>query len=1356
MNRKSICFNSSSIVRLISFIPLLMLFATLARSGQASATVSNIYIRPGNVGVRPGATWHFQVKARYSDSTEQLVNATSVVWSLSSASAGTIGTDGTYVAGQTAGTYTLQANALGKVAWAEVTIAPVVPSGGYALLSWLGGATPGALNTPFAVAVDSAGNAYVADSLNNRIQKFDQAGNLLLRWGARGTADGQFMYPRGIAVDSAGNVYVSDTGNNRIQKFTAAGVFLYKWGSKGTVNGQFDTPYGIATDSTGNVYVADYLNNRIQKFTSSGVFLTKWGSYGAGSTQFRFPEDVAVSANGVYVTDGDGWAVKEFSPTGVAIRSWPVSGAQGIDVDKAGCVYVASDDSGTVKQFDSAGGLLKTLQYSFGQVAGVAVCSDGTLLITEPYKDCVDVFDAAGTWLRTWGAQGEGQFNQPEGVALDSVGNLYVADTSNDRIQVFDPAGTFLRAWGSGYGGGQFYGPPSEIAVDPAGKVYVADGNFNDVYCFDLNGSFIRQWGGSGSDAGLFSNINGIAVNSYGQVFVADTWNYRIQMFDPHNINLALGWGSSGSNNGQFSELMGVAAGPGDAVYALDSLQCRVQKFNSTGTFLTSWGSQGSGNGQFGLDGYDGAVGVASDSVGNVYVADTLNDRLQKFSSSGSFITKWGEPGSGPGQLKSPAGLAVDGQGYVYVADSGNNRVVKLEPWTGGPKISISAPSPAQTTLGPVSYTVTYTGAAAVSLTAANVTLNKTGTANAVIAVSGSGTAARTVTISGTTGVGTLGISISAGSASNAQGSASAAGPSATFTVVPGVPPTITSFTPASGVAGTSVTITGTNFTGATAVKFNGVAATSFAVKSATSIAAVVPVSTTGKISVTTSGGTAVSGATFTVVPSPMPTVTSFSPLIGGVGTAVTIAGTNFTGATAVKFKDVAATSFAVNSTTSITAVVPNTTTGKVSVTTPGGTATAGVVFTFVVAPTITSFTPTSGGAGTSVTITGTNLAGATSVKFNGVAAASFAVKSATSITAVMPKTTTGKISVTTPGGTATSTASVTFIPAPTITSFTPTSGGAGATVTITGTNFTGATAVLFNGVAAAGLAVNSATSITAVVNKTTSGKISVTTPGGTASSTASFTFIPAPTIASFTPTSGVAGTTITITGTNLTGAVAVKVNGVAVTSFVVNSPTSISAVVPKTTFGKVSVTTLGGTATSSSMFTVTPSPMPTVSSVSPLSGGVGTTVTISGTGFTGATAVKFNNVLATSFTIASSVCIRAVVPKTTTGKISVTTPGGTASSTSMFTIVASPTITYFSPGSAKVGASVTITGTNFTGATSVKFNGVASTMYMVKSAGSITAVVPKTTSGKITVTTPGGTAISAGSFSVLAGSIGF
>ena len=350
--------------------------------------------------------------------------------------------------------------------------------------------------------------------------------------------------------------------------------------------------------------------------------------------------------------------------------------------------------------------------------------------------------------------------------------------------------------------------------------------------------------------------------------------------------------------------------------------------------------------------------------------------------------------------------------------------------------------------------------------------------------------------------------------------------------------PTISSFTPTSGGAGTVVTITGTNFTGATAVAFGGTAAASFSVTNDTTISATVGSGATGAVTVTAPGGTGTSSDNFTFTTSTAPTVTSFTPTSGGAGTVVTITGTNFTGATAVAFGGTAAASFSVTNDTTISATVGSGATGAVTVTAPGGTGTSSDNFTFTAgnAPTITSFTPTSGPAGTVVTITGTHFTGTGAVAFGAALAASFTVVNDTTIHATVSSVgMTGFISLTTPGGTATSQQPFTFIPAPYITAFTPDSGGPGTVVTITGAYFTGATAVAFGGTAAVSYTVVNDATITATVGSGTTGLITVTTPGGTGTSTDTFTFNSMLTAVTLTTTPNspqLAGTAITLSAT--------------------------------------------------------------------------------------------------------------------------------------------------------------------------------------------------------------------------------
>lgn len=288
----------------------------------------------------------------------------------------------------------------------------------------------------------------------------------------------------------------------------------------------------------------------------------------------------------------------------------------------------------------------------------VAVDSSGNVYVSEPERHRVQKFDSTGAFIAQWGTSGSanGQFNSPRGIAVDAAGNVYVADSGNSRIQKFTTGGAFLAKWGTFGTGATQLKKPTALALDPTGNVYVTDAELKRVKAFSGAGVLlgVLEQPGLGLGDGQFSVFQGpagVALDGQGFVYVSDTGNNRIHKFDTSNNYI--GW-----------------AGKCTSGVNCDVANQRSLGFRCTAQTCTGLGT-GSGDGQFMLP-----SGLAF-ANGSLYVADGLNDRIQKFDANG-FQSKWGSRGLASGQFSQPIGVAATPT-TVYVADTGNNRIQKFD-----------------------------------------------------------------------------------------------------------------------------------------------------------------------------------------------------------------------------------------------------------------------------------------------------------------------------------------------------------------------------------------------------------------------------------------------------------------------------------------------------------------------------------------------------------------------------------------------------------------------------------------------------------------------------------------------------
>ncbi len=521
------------------------------------------------------------------------------------------------------------------------------------------------VKTPSGVAVAPSGNVYVVSGGSTevkeraRVHEFNEEGKYIRGFGFEISKELDtcelnlgVKAPHGIAIAPSGNVYLADSGGGCIIEYNANGEYKLKFGKEGSGEGQFKEPDGVAVSPNGNVYVADTGNNRVQEFTEKGVYVGKFGKEGVGAGQFKGPAGIAVgSGEEVYVADTANNRIERWggSSSGLNLVHTTV-----YDPMTGKVLETRSPAAGTAKEEEAA---LYTFKTAFGnegeeshrlhEPGGVAVAPSGTVYVADTKDSRVEEFSSSGEYLLQFGKEGSGngEFKHPEGIAVAANGNVYVADTSNGRVQEFKEKGEYIRQFGNTGIEAEKVKTPSSVAVAPNGNVYVVNGGSAEVkerarvHEFKEEGTYIRSFDFEVSPeldtcehaaSGFVKGPHSIAVASNGNVYLADTGANCIVEYNEKG-EYKLKFGKEGSGEGQFKEPDGIAVAPNGKVYVADTGNNRVEEFNEEGKYLGQFGKEGTGNGQFKKPAGIAVAGNGDVWRGAVYVADTANNRAEKW-----------------------------------------------------------------------------------------------------------------------------------------------------------------------------------------------------------------------------------------------------------------------------------------------------------------------------------------------------------------------------------------------------------------------------------------------------------------------------------------------------------------------------------------------------------------------------------------------------------------------------------------------------------------------------------------------------------------------------------------------------
>ncbi len=643
-------------------------------------------------------------------------------------------------------------------------------------------------NNPSGVAVDAAGNIYVADQGNHRIRKIDPSGLVSTLAGATvDYVDGQgvaarFRFPAGVAVDAAGNVYVADAGNHRIRKIDPTGLVSTLAGSTQgyadgpSTNAQFNTPFGVAVDAAGNVYVPDWNNHRIRTIANPAVITGYFWSNGATTAS------ITATTNGSYTvrTIANGCTSAASAATVVTLTSPPSTptitaggpttfctggfvtlsapagfsylwsnnettesinvtsaGSYTVQTIASGCTSVASDPivvtlssppstpsitAGGPTNFCTGGSVTLSTPAGYEYLwstnettESINVTAGGSYTVQTIANGCTSAIStpivvsiSAGPSTPTITAGGSTTFCAGGSVTLSaSAGYEYLWSTNETTESInITAAGSYsVKVISNGCTSVasapivvSISGGPSTPTVTAGGPTtFCTGGSVNlslvpaTVMVSTLAGSTEGFANGQGV-AAQFNRPRDVAMDAGGNIYLTDRGNHLIRKIDPTGLVSTFAGSTAGYADGQGTNAMfngpsGIAVDAAGNVYVTDGGNNRIRKIDPTGLVSTLAGSTyGFADGQGSNAMFRTPYGLAVDAVGNVYVADQYNHRIRKIDPTGLVSTLAGSTqgfaeGQGAGaQFGYPQDVALDAAGNVYVTDADNFRIRKIDP----------------------------------------------------------------------------------------------------------------------------------------------------------------------------------------------------------------------------------------------------------------------------------------------------------------------------------------------------------------------------------------------------------------------------------------------------------------------------------------------------------------------------------------------------------------------------------------------------------------------------------------------------------------------------------------------------